>query len=383
MADTDTINTQLTRIETAKANIKTAIEAKGVTVAADLTIDGYAAKVSAIDQGIHPSGTATEADVLKDKTFYVGDTQSKGTMPNNGATGTTITTQGGTYSIPAGYTSGGTVTASISNAAYTGALGATATISADSVQSVSAGILTISAVGTGEGNPIQTNGYATTDASVQIIADVSGNINLATVDSNFKASNIASTATIFGIHGTADVTGIHPSGNIAITQATSTDVTNYATATVSQCDASFYYNAQDMDEGRYGEDLNINPGGTYNITNSEFTTILGNNGGNACGIETSYNHYYLDFSNINQFNTSSWSGYVSILAMGTNVLEISSNIGTSSAAGTTRYINIPIGWNSKLTHVKVNPVTVNKYYTGSTTPASSLGANGDIYLKTA
>lgn len=34
-------------------------------------------------------------------------------MPDNGATGTTITTQGGTYSIPAGYTSGGTVTASL------------------------------------------------------------------------------------------------------------------------------------------------------------------------------------------------------------------------------------------------------------------------------
>lgn len=181
----------------------------------------------------------------------------------------------------------------------------------------------------------------------------------------------------------AIIQGITPSGNIALTKATATDVTNYATATVSQCDASFYYNAQDMDEGRGGEDLNISAGGTYSITNAEFTTILGNNGGNASGIETSYNHYYLDFSNINQFNTTSWSGYVGLLAMGANVLEISSNIDTSSANGTPQYINIPIGWNSKLTHVKVNPVTVNKYYTGSTTPASSLGANGDIYLKTA
>ncbi len=34
-------------------------------------------------------------------------------MPDNGATGGTITAQGGTYSIPAGYTSGGTVTASL------------------------------------------------------------------------------------------------------------------------------------------------------------------------------------------------------------------------------------------------------------------------------
>ena len=40
-------------------------------------------------------------------------------MANNGATGGTITTQGGTYTIPAGYTSGGTVTASITASSIT------------------------------------------------------------------------------------------------------------------------------------------------------------------------------------------------------------------------------------------------------------------------
>lgn len=38
-----------------------------------------------------------------------------GSVANNGATGDTITTQGGTYTIPAGYTSGGTVTANIAS----------------------------------------------------------------------------------------------------------------------------------------------------------------------------------------------------------------------------------------------------------------------------
>ena len=53
---------------------------------------------------------ATAANILDDKTAYVNGTKVTGTMPNNGATGAeidglTVTS----YTIPAGYTSGGTV----------------------------------------------------------------------------------------------------------------------------------------------------------------------------------------------------------------------------------------------------------------------------------
>lgn len=59
-------------------------------------------------------GSASQADVLTGKTFASQDGMGlSGTMPNNGATGGTISSQGGTYTIPAGYTSGGTVTASL------------------------------------------------------------------------------------------------------------------------------------------------------------------------------------------------------------------------------------------------------------------------------
>ena len=44
------ISTEITRLQTAKADLKTAIEAKGVTVG-DITIDGYAAKVAEIPTG--------------------------------------------------------------------------------------------------------------------------------------------------------------------------------------------------------------------------------------------------------------------------------------------------------------------------------------------
>lgn len=52
--------------------------------------------------------TAEVGDVLDGKTFYK-DGKKNGSMPNNGATGGTISTKAGTVAIPAGYTSGGSV----------------------------------------------------------------------------------------------------------------------------------------------------------------------------------------------------------------------------------------------------------------------------------
>lgn len=65
------------------------------------------------------SGTATFYDssecdvaagnVLSGKVFVGASGQDTGSMTNNGATGGTIGTKAGTYTIPSGYTSGGTV----------------------------------------------------------------------------------------------------------------------------------------------------------------------------------------------------------------------------------------------------------------------------------
>ena len=62
---------------------------------------------------------AVAANILLNKTAYVNGSKITGIMANNGATGGTITTQGGTYTIPAGYTSGGTVTASLTGTTLT------------------------------------------------------------------------------------------------------------------------------------------------------------------------------------------------------------------------------------------------------------------------
>ena len=52
---------------------------------------------------------AAAGDILSGKSAYGSTGEISGSMPNNGATGGTISTKAGTIAIPAGYTSGGTV----------------------------------------------------------------------------------------------------------------------------------------------------------------------------------------------------------------------------------------------------------------------------------
>lgn len=59
------------------------------------------------------SGNAAADNVLSGKTFYSNSyTKHTGSMANNGSTGGTISTKAGTVSIPAGYTTGGSVSIS-------------------------------------------------------------------------------------------------------------------------------------------------------------------------------------------------------------------------------------------------------------------------------
>ena len=53
--------------------------------------------------------TLSAGDLLTDKTAFGANGSVSGSMANNGATGGTIGTVAGTVVIPAGYTSGGTV----------------------------------------------------------------------------------------------------------------------------------------------------------------------------------------------------------------------------------------------------------------------------------
>lgn len=54
--------------------------------------------------------TAASADILTGKTAFGASGSISGGMPNNGSTSGTISTKAGSVSIPAGYTTGGSVT---------------------------------------------------------------------------------------------------------------------------------------------------------------------------------------------------------------------------------------------------------------------------------
>ena len=58
------------------------------------------------------SADGVAANVLSGKKVYGSSGEITGSMANNGATGGTISTKAGTVTIPAGYTSGGTVSLS-------------------------------------------------------------------------------------------------------------------------------------------------------------------------------------------------------------------------------------------------------------------------------
>lgn len=55
------------------------------------------------------SADIAASDVLTGKTGFGANGEVPGSMPNNGATGGSISTKAGTVTIPAGYTSGGSV----------------------------------------------------------------------------------------------------------------------------------------------------------------------------------------------------------------------------------------------------------------------------------
>lgn len=58
------------------------------------------------------SADAAAGDILSGKSAYNASGSVSGSMANNGSTGGTITTKAGSVTIPAGYTSGGTVSIS-------------------------------------------------------------------------------------------------------------------------------------------------------------------------------------------------------------------------------------------------------------------------------
>ena len=97
-----------------KAEVVAALVALGVSASTNDSWDTLISKMATV---IKATGNAAVGDVLTGKMFSnAGANGLTGTMPNQGAKTSTITTQGGQYTIPSGYHNGnGKITASFAN----------------------------------------------------------------------------------------------------------------------------------------------------------------------------------------------------------------------------------------------------------------------------
>ncbi|MFZ7103370.1 MAG: hypothetical protein ACOWWO_12045 [Peptococcaceae bacterium] len=93
-----------TNVSDGKTQVASAITDMGQAASGSDAFAALAAKI----RDISDDATAAVGNVLAGKTFYQGGAKRTGTMPNNGSLGT-ITPGTANQSIPAGYTTGGTV----------------------------------------------------------------------------------------------------------------------------------------------------------------------------------------------------------------------------------------------------------------------------------
>ena len=318
---------------------------------------------------------ATAANVLSGKIAYNSSGKITGTMANNGATGGTITTQNGTYTIPAGYTSGGTVTATfaagsttaanISGAAFeetTGDYGFRASVQIQpgyyaSATTVTKDFSTILPAPSTEGTSAQVlAGYDLYNHEGQVISGSMTNNSIGTITLDQTTTSYTIPA---GYHnGTGKVQ--HTTVNIP----DPTISVNTATGVIT---ASGSWTRGFTTDNSYSK--------TYNLTVKAATTYTPTTANQTIAANT-----YLTGIQTIKGDSNLVAGNIK---SGVSIFGVSgsySGLNTSDADATAADIN-----NGKTAYVNGVKITgsqvINKFYTGSSAPSSSLGNNGDIYLQ--
>lgn len=336
MADTpDTVSKQLSRIETAKSEIKDAIINKGVAVPTTALIDEYPDYISQISTGIVPTGT-------------INISQKTGTDVTNFAT------------------------ANVNDAAISYSTGP---CSKPTIEVNSNGLITATYSDTNKSfMATGTAGwYAGEVFSLNLSSSNTKQLDLVTAPAPTVSGNTVSYTLGIGYHKASET----------------------KTATIPGSDLRIYFDAQNMDFGM-DYDISIEDSETINVNNGFINGILyGSNSHHLVGFETDYNYQYIDTTAVTRFTDETYSPVN--LPLGT-VIE------TITPALSAQYINVPVGWNNTIRTIKFDKVTQENLsvyaaehsigevvfdatdtivtaYWGTSNPASSLGQDGDIYIK--
>jgi len=168
-------------------------------------------------QGEGGSGNAIASDLLSGKTASTDADDIVGTMANNASPGAVITLNGATRVVPAGYSPGGTITATITNltaanvkngAVVGGVTGnydyelTNPILAADVLVSHVGFVNSAKVIGTMPNNTVPTTTLSTQGATKVVAAGYSPGGTITATITNLVAGNVADGATVGGILGT-------------------------------------------------------------------------------------------------------------------------------------------------------------------------------------
>ncbi len=198
-----------TYVSSGKEALASALADKGINIDAKAEFNEFANGIRLIGT----NGTASQEQILQGYTAYVNNQYITGSMPNNGAILESGLAAGGSYTIPAGFTTGGTVTAATLSSQTSG----TAT-AANLSAGVTAWVDGVKITGTGADNTSYYNQGAA-NASVKPF-DAAITINMVNDDMHGGVGEMYTAIMYLSYDGTAlKMTGIHQTLDASTTRA--------------------------------------------------------------------------------------------------------------------------------------------------------------------
>lgn len=371
------IASEISRLQTAKADLKTAIEGKGVTVPSAATLDDYGALVSSISGGslqptksvsYTPSETAISASVTPDSGYdaiqqvnisvdavsssYVGSGVTRRSSSDLTASGATVTAPAGYYSLAA------TKTIPSASQMYGGVaeINANGDVSFD-VEIDNGGYVS------GGTNRITDSGAVTVRSSSDLTA--SG----ATVTAPSGYYLTAATKTIPTITPYLSYGDVNSSGDVNVDLEV--DAGGYIAAGTYSLTASGQVPVKSSSDLTVSGATVTAPAGMYPSAASK--SVASGSEGTPTTISGLVQNHSISITP----TVTNTAGYISGgtktgTAVSVSASDLVSGSETKTTNGTYDVTNLAS---------VVVAIPVVTYYTGSSAPSSSLGLNGDIYLQ--